>query len=74
LFYNVVVELHQEFDGDTFGDTTIKPKKSGNVYTFDLTGRPTGDYCIVASLQTKGGYTINEARYYFIVQPSNDGS
>ena len=73
--YNLVVELHQELDGNTFGDTTIKPQSSGGTYTFDLAGRPTGDYCIVVSLQTRQGYVLNEARYYFIVQPAaNSGN
>lgn len=76
LVYNVVVELHQEFNGNTFGDTTIKPQvdESTNTYTFDLAGRPTGDYRIVASLQTKGGYTINEAYYYFIIHPTSESN
>ena len=75
VLYDVVVELHQEFNGNTFGDTTIKPvfDSSTNTYTFDLADRPTGDYCIVASLHTKKtGYTVNEARYYFIIHPTEE--
>jgi len=74
LLYSVDVELHQEFEGNIFGDSMVSVQKSGNTYTFDLNDRPTGDYCIVAALKTRAGYTINEARYYFIIQPSpNDG-
>ena len=73
-YYNVVVELHQEFDDSTFGNTTITPQynSSQSAYTFNLAGIPTGDYCIVASLQTKNGYVLNEARYYFIIHPTEE--
>ena len=72
-YYNVIVELHQEMEEGTFGDTLVRHQQQGNTYTFDLASRPTGDYCIVASLQTKDGYVLNEARYYFIIQPTPIG-
>ena len=72
-YYNVVVELHQEFEGNTFGNTTIAPQETGGTYTFDLAGRAAGDYCVVASLQTKSGYVLNEARYYFIIHNPQRG-
>lgn len=68
--YRMVVELHRQYQDGSFADTGTKAVVNGNAYTYDLSFP--GNYCIVAKInradQYSEGYTIDSAKYYFIVQ------